>query len=335
MIAERALSGPEKCAILFLSIGEEVAALILKHLNDREIQRIGNYMAYMQEVDREKVNEILEEFCTMATGVEGLTAGGREYVKKLLSKALDPEKVNWIMSNLAVPTLETGLEALKWLDPKTIAHFLQGEHPQTVAVILAHLDPQQAGVTLGLLPKPLQLETSIRIAKLERIPPGVIQELDQVLQGELKATGAFETDKVGGVKAVAEMLNSLDQSSERELMAQIEERDALLAEEIRKLMFVFEDLAHIDDRAMQVILREVPMKELPLALRTASDTLKAKIFRNISQRAAETLREEIELMGPVRISEVEKVQQKILKTAKKLESEGQIVLGGRGKDSLV
>jgi flagellar motor switch protein FliG len=334
-MAERPLSGPEKSAILFLTLGEDVSAPVLQYLSDQEIQRIGNYMAHMREVEEEKVDNVLEEFYSMATGVTGFTAGGKEYVKKLLMKALDPEKASWIMNNLAVPTLETGLEALKWLDPHTIAHFLQGEHPQTIAVILAHLDSQQAGAILGLLPEHLQLQASLRIAKIERIPPGVIQELDQVLQSELKATGALETDKVGGVQTVAEMLNVLDQSTERALMSKIEEVDANMAEEIRKLMFVFEDLAHIDDRAMQTILREVAMNELPLALKTASETLRSKIFKNISQRAAETLRDELEVMGPVRISDVEKIQQKILKLAKRLETEGKIILGGRGKDSLV
>ncbi|RMF84593.1 MAG: flagellar motor switch protein FliG [Nitrospinota bacterium] len=332
---ERELTGPEKAAILLLAIGEDLAALILRHMNDQEIQRVSNYMAHMRDIEPEATTQVLEEFCEMASGVEGLTAGGKEYVKKLLLKSLDPEKAEWIINNLSLPTLETGIEALRWLDPKTIARFLQSEHPQTIAVILAHLDPQQAGAILGLLPEELKPQVILRIAKLERIPPGVIQELDQVLQSELRATGALETDQVGGVQSVAEILNNVDQASEREIMEYIEEVDANLAEEIRQLMFVFEDLNTLDDRSLQLILREVSNEDLILALKTASEALRTKIFKNMSQRAAEMVREELETMGPVRISDVERAQQKMLRVAKRLESEGKIIIGGRGGETLV
>ena len=334
-MAEREFTGPEKSAILLLALGEDVIPLVFQHLNDQEIQRISNYMSYTRSVELETVNEIIEEFAEMTGTVGGMVAGGKEYVRKLLEKALDPEKAEWIINNLSIPTLETGLEALRWLDSRTIARFLQGEHPQTIAVIVAHLDPTQAGMVLMSLPPSLQAEVLLRIAKLEHIPPGVIQELDKVLRNELKATGAFETGQVGGIQSVAEILNNVDQSSEREIMEQIEQINASLADEIRQLMFVFEDLLGIDDRGIQMILKEVSNEDMTLALKTASEELRDKIFRNMSQRAAEMLREELEVMGPVRVSDVEKSQQKITQIAKRLEVEGRIVIGGKGDNAVV
>jgi flagellar motor switch protein FliG len=332
---EQGLTGAEKVSILLLILGENVAPLVLKKMTEQEIQRISNSMSHMREVDMSAVEQVLNEFFSLTGSVEGIVAGGTEYVKKLLLKALDPEQVEVILSNLSVPTLETGLEALRWLDPKTIARFLRSEHPQTVAVIVAHLDPTQAGSVLNSLPPAVQADVLIRIAKLEHIPAGVIQELDKVLQRELRATGALETDQVGGVKAVAEILNNVDQASEREIMSHIEESNAPLAEEIRQLMFVFEDLLGVDDRGMQTILREVANDDLKMAMKTASDDLTQKILRNLSQRAADTLREELQLLGPVRVSDVEKAQQKITQVAKRLENEGKLMLGGKGENSFV
>lgn len=334
-MAEREYTGPEKSAILLLALGEDIIPLVFKHLNDQEIQRISNYMSYIRSVDLETVNEIIEEFAEMTGSVGGMVAGGKEYVRKLLEKALDPEKAEWIINNLSIPTLETGLEALRWLDARTIARFLQGEHPQTIAVIVAHLDPTQAGTVLMSLPSSLQAEVLLRIAKLEHIPPGVIQELDKVLRNELKATGAFETGQVGGIQSVAEILNNVDQSSEREIMEQIEQINANLAEEIRQLMFIFEDLLGVDDRGMQMILKEVSNEDMTLALKTASEELREKTFRNMSQRAADMLREELEVMGPVRLTDVEKAQQKITQIAKRLEAEGKVVIGGKGDNAIV
>ncbi len=332
---EREYTGPEKSAILLLALGEDIAPLVFKYMNDQEIQRISNYMSYIRNVDLETVNEILEEFAEMTGSVGGMIAGGKEYVRKLLERALEPQKAEWIINNLSIPTLETGLEALRWLDPKTIARFLQGEHPQTIAVIIAHLDPAQAGTVLTSLPGTMRAEVLLRIAKLERIPPGVIQELDKVLRNELRATGALESGQVGGVPSVAEILNNVDQASEREIMEQLEEINANLAEEIRQLMFVFEDLLGVDDRGMQQILREISNEELTLALKTASEELRDKIFRNMSQRAAEALREELEVMGPVRVSDVEQAQQKLIQVAKRLEAEGKLVLAGKGDNAVI
>lgn len=332
---EQGLSGAEKVAILLLSLGEDVAPMILQKMTEQEIQRVSNYMSHMRDIDNVTVDLVLTEFFDMTAGVDGLVAGGTDYVRKLLAKALDPERAEWILTNLTMPTMETGLEALRWLDPKTIARFLRSEHPQTVAVIAAHLDSAQAGAVLSSLPPNVQADVLLRIARLEHIPAGVIQELDKVLQRELRATGALEVDPVGGVKAVAEILNNMDQATEREIMSHIEEAHPPMAEEIRQLMFVFEDLGAVDDRGMQSILREVANDDLKLALKTASEDLKNKMLRNLSQRAADMLRDELENMGPVRVSDVEKAQQKITQVAKRLENEGKLVLGGKGESSFV
>lgn len=332
---ERELTGTEKVSIIILALGEEVAPLLLQRLSEQEIQRISNYMSYMRAVDTTVVEQVLNEFFTMLNSAEGAVAGGTDYVKKLLMKALDPGKASGVINNLSVPTMETGLEALRGLDPHTIARFLRSEHPQTVAVIVAHLDARQASAVLSSLLPDVQADVLLRIAKLEHIPAGVIQELDKVLQRELRATGALETDQVGGIKAVAEILNNVDHASEREIMGHIEAVNAQLAEEIRQLMFLFEDLSNVDNRDMQTILREIATEDLKLALRTASEELKAKILNNLSQRAAEMLREELQMMGPVRITDVEAAQQKITQVAKRLENEERIVLSGRGDKSFV
>ncbi|MEE8290626.1 MAG: flagellar motor switch protein FliG [Candidatus Tectomicrobia bacterium] len=334
-MAEREFTGAEKSAVLLLALGDEIAPLVLKHMSEQEIQRISNYMTHLREVDPTRVEAIFEDFFNFSNSTIGMVAGGKEYVKKLLLKTLDPDKANWILNNLTLPSLETGLEALQWLDAQTIARFLQGEHPQTIAVIVAHLDPLQAGPVMSALSYTQQTDVLMRIAKLERIPPGVISELDKVLQRELKATGALETNKVGGILAVAEILNNIDQASEREIINGIEEVDTMLADEIRQLMFTFEDLKGLDDRGMQTVLREVSNDELILALRTASEELRDKILRNMSQRAAEMMREELDIMGPVRVSDVEQAQLKITQISKRLEAEGKVVLGGKGDSSLV
>lgn len=328
-------TGPEKAAILLLALGEDMAMQIFKQLGDQEIQRVSNYISYMHNVEPEVVNQVLEEFASMTGSINGMVAGGKEYVRRLLLKSLDPEKAEWIINNLSLPTLETGLEALRWMDAKTIARFLQSEHPQTIAVIVAHLEATQAGAVMTALPAQIQPEVLLRIAKLERIPPGVIQELDKVLRNELRATGALENGQVGGIAAVAEILNNVDQASERDIMGRIEEVNATIAEEIRQLMFVFEDLKAVDDRGMQQLLKEVSNEDLTLAMKTASEELREKILRNMSQRAAEMLREELQIMGPVRVADVEKSQQKITQIAKRLEAEGKIVLGGKGESAVV
>ena len=330
-------TGPEKSAILLLSLGEDIAAAILKYMEEPEIQKLSNYMSQVDAVSGDTVNRITQEFYQKALEGGGLTRGGGEYLRKVLSLALDPEKVDWILENISVPSEETGLETIKWLDPKTIASFTRGEHPQTIAIILAHLESQQATAVLGELPEILRSEVALRIATLERIPTGVLKDLGEVLQKELQATGTVETVRkstIGGVEVVAEMLNQMDQSMEHGILSKIEETHPDLAEQIRQLMFVFEDLIHVDDRGMQQIMKEVSTDNLVPALKTASEGLREKIFRNMSERAAMMLKEDLEALGPVRLADVEKAQQAIVRVAKKLEDEGKILIGKRGGEDV-
>lgn len=330
-------TGPEKSAILLLTLGEDVAAEVLKYLEEPEIQKLSNYMSQLDAVSGDAVNRITQEFYQKALEGGGLTRGGEEYLRKLLSRALDPEKVEWILENLSIPSEETGLETIKWLDPQTIARFTRSEHPQTIAIILAHLEPQQATAVLAELPEVLRPDVALRIATLERIPSGVLKDLGDVLQKELMATGTVETVRktnIGGVEVVAEMLNQMDQSMEHGILSKIEETHPDLAEQIRQLMFVFEDLIHVDDRGMQQILKEVSTDNLVMALKTASEGLREKIFRNMSERAAMMLREDLEALGPARLADVEKAQQAVVRTAKKLEDEGKIIIGKRGGEDV-
>jgi flagellar motor switch protein FliG len=328
-------TGPEKAAILLMALGEEAASAVLNKLDDKEIQTLGNYMTYLGNVPSEDLDQISKEFYEqLQAGGIGMAVAGKDFIKNTLLRAMDPLKVAEIMDNIAMPGEETGggLETIRLLDPKTIVNFLKNEHPQTAAIILAHLDPGQSGEVLKEMPEKIRTEVVYRMATLERIIPGVIKDLDEALQQEFSATGAGEGSKIGGVQAVAEMLNQIDHATESKILGDIEESDPELADSIRQLMFVFADLGKVDDRGIQAILKEVESEDLLLSLKTCAEPLKEKILKNMSERASMMIKEDLESMGPVRLSDVEKSQQKILKIAKKLEDEGKIVIGGGGEE---
>ncbi|MGK7346428.1 MAG: flagellar motor switch protein FliG [Candidatus Nitrospinota bacterium M3_3B_026] len=334
---KKSLSGPEKAALMLIAVGDELAGKVLAELEEAEIHKISTYMNTMGTISNEVVNNVIEEFVEMAeSGEAGYVTGGRDYLRKLLERSLDPNKVNEILDKIASPAEEEelggGLEAIRHLDAKTIASFLRNEHPQTCAIILAHLDPPHASVVLKELPERFQPEVALRLATLERIPPGVIKELDQALAHEFRTTGAMEGSQIGGVESVAEIINNLDRATETNVLSEIESINPELAENIRQLMFVFEDLVKIDDRGMQTILKEINSNDLLMALKTCSEPLKEKIFANMSERAALMMKEDLEAMGPVRLSDVEQAQQTILRTVKRLEEEGKVVLAGGGEE---
>lgn len=329
------LSGPEKAAVLLMALGEDVAAEIMTKLDEKEIQTLGNHMTYLGNIDSDTMDLVSKEFYeNLISGKGGITVAGKDFIKNALLKGMDPLKVADILENISAPGEETGggLETLMLLDPKTIVNFLKSEHPQTAAIILAHLDPTQGAEVLKFMPEKIRGEIVFRLATLDRIVPGVIKDLDEALQIEFSATGAVEGSKIGGVTSVAEMLNQLDHATESTILSDIEENHPDLAENIRNLMFVFQDLIKLDNRAMQQILKEVSQQELLLALKTSSDQLKEKIFNNMSKRAATMLEEDLEALPPQRLSEVEKAQQGIIKIVKKLEEEGKITIGGGGEE---
>lgn len=323
-------SGPEKAAIFLISIGEEAAAEIMKSLEINQVGRITSCMNRLSELKKHDVDEVLQEV-TKRISSGDVTVTGGDYAKKILRKGLGEENANKI---LELAAKETTLENLRWVDPKTLTNFVLNEHPQTTALILSLLDPAQAAEVLTLLPEHLKDDVAKRIATTEKIPESAIKELEEVLRGQLEVNKG-RGRKLGGIKTVAEILNHSDRSTEQMILEKMEKDDQKLADSIRQLMFVFDDLIQVDDRGVQMILKEIRTEDLSLALKTASTALKEKIFKNMSQRAGQILKEEMELKGPVKVSEVEKAQQNIVRIARKLEAEGKIAIAGRGGEELV
>ena len=261
-------------------------------------------------------------------------AEGTQFIKNVVSKAVEKGKAQTILEEMQEEGKWNLFQKIRRLDPKTVANFIRGEHPQTIAIILTHLDTSQAAAILAELPEPLQADVVYRIAELENIPPGIVEEIDQALEKEIAMIKGSEGQQRGGVRLVAEILNQMDSSAENTILKGIEEQKQTLAEDIRRLMFVFEDLIQVDDKSIMAILKEVNNETLMPAMKTASDELKEKIFKNMSERAVQMMKEDLEVMGPIRLKDVEAAQQAILKIAKKLESEGKIVLMSKGKEEV-
>lgn len=334
-MAENLNNGYEKAAILLLTLGEDVASEVMKNLDAKEVRLIGSYLSKASKIESEKVKSVVKEFYEIAISPDSFVFGGEDYVRSVLTKAMGSEKAGKVMENLAISSEDKGLESLKWIDPRGIANLIKGEHPQTVALILAHLDADQASQVLALLPAAIRGDVMLRIATIESVSPGVIREIEEVLNKELQMGGSAVAKKIGGPDVAAQILNSLDRSNESAIMSDIEQNHPELAEKIRKMMFVFEDLMNIDDRGMQEIMKEVGKEDLMMSLKGAGEELKTKFFKNMSERAAQGLKEDMEAKGPVRVSEIEKSQQAILKVTKRLEEEGKIVIGGKGSDEMV
>jgi flagellar motor switch protein FliG len=323
-------SGIEKAAIFLMSVGEDAAAEIMKNLDVKQVGMITSCMSRLKTLKKQDVDDVFVEINSKISD-GSVQLSGDDYVKKVLQKGLGEENAAKIMELAAK---ETSLDALKWVDPKTLSNFLMTEHPQTSALILALLDSAQAAEVLTRLPENLKEDVIRRIATTEKIPESAVNELEEVLRGQLDINKG-KGRKIGGIKAVAEILNHSDRSTEQMVLERIEKENQKLADSIRQLMFVFDDLVQVDDKGIQSILKEVRTEDLSLALKTAAAGLKEKIFRNMSQRAAQILKEEMETRGPAKVSEVEKAQQTIVKIARRLETEGKIVIGGRGGDELV
>lgn len=329
-----ALKGPEKAAVLLALVGEEVAADLVAELNEKELLLLRQGIHRMAMVEEEHIDQVYEDVSKRA-GRAGLVLGNNtEYLGRVLEKALGPEKASELMRRiLDVEDDSSGIEALREMDGKILASFLRDEHPQTVAFILAHLYPGHAGEILSLLHEDAQKEVAYRITQLGRTPPEVIEEVSQVLRNEIRQVRGKE---IGGVKPLSEMLNFVDKTTEERVLAGLDEIDHEMTGSVRALMFTFEDLSKIDDKSMQLLIREVERERWVLALRTASPQMKKKIFSNMSERAGALLREELEGMGPVRLRDVETAQREILEMARSLEAEGKIFLAtGKGKEDVL
>ncbi|MCU4137671.1 MAG: Flagellar motor switch protein FliG [Thermodesulfobacteria bacterium] len=328
------LTGPQKAAIFLMLMGEEFTSEVYKYLDEEDIKRIGIEMAKIDYIPSEAVKKILEEANIEAKEMLGdLSVTPEEFLKQSLLKAYG-EKGKELYEEIKKEIGPETFKKLRKLDPKTIASFLSNEHPQTVAIILAHLDPDLSGQVLQLLPEKIRGEVLLRIALLNKVDPEIVKEISDALEAELQSIGSVLGKKIGGPEKAAEVLSHAGRELEDELLTEIEDENPTLAEEIRRYLFTFEDFLKVDDFSIQTLLREISTDDLKLALKGASPEVKEKFFRNMSKRAADLLKEELELMPPVRVTEVEKAQQNIIKTAKKLEQEGKIVLT-RGEEEFV
>jgi len=331
------LRGFDKAAILINYLGKDALRVLLKRLDDGDIRKLINQMTKFRVVPVHVTKRVLEEYYEMISETEDYIFTEQTSSKDVIVDALGEERARGILGGLNITSGgQRSLESLEMVDAKSLATFLVNEHPQTVAVILAHLEPEKKGEVLKRLPEALQAEVVLRMANLEHVDPELIREIDKVLKHQLANTATVEQSALGGVQPVAEMLNVMDKNTETSIMSRLEEKDPLLAEEIRKLMFVFDDIVKIDDRGIQALLKEVPNDKLLLALKTASEDIRAKIFKNISARAAEMLREDLSNMGPSRLSDVEGAQQEIVNAARRLEAEGKILIArGGSEDAMV
>ncbi len=328
------LTGPQKAAIFLMVMGEEFTSEVYKYLDEDDIKRIGIEMAKLEYVPAEAVRKVLEEANLEAKELMGdISVSPEEFLQKSLVKAYG-EKGKQLWEEIKKELGPETFKKLKKLDPKTVANFLRNEHPQTIAIVLVHLDADQAGQILQFLPEKVRSEVLLRIALLDKVDPEIVQEISNALEEELQAVGGTFARKLGGTEKAAEIITHVGRELEEEILSDIEEENPNLAEEIRKYLFTFEDFLAVDDLAIQTILREISTDDLRLALKGASEEVREKFFRNMSERAANLLREDLEVMGPVRVSEVEKAQQNIIKVAKRLEQEGKIILG-RGEEEFV
>ncbi len=330
------LKGSQKIAVLLLALGDKFTADVFKRMDRQEITAISKAIVDLTPVPREEVEGVLREFHqSLVTGMD-VVSGGEDAAKRLIMANLDGETAKYVMDSLELETGPVPFRELERVSPRMLAQLLRSEHPQTLALILGHLKPDQAATMLSMLPAGVRAEVLMRLAKLESVPEEMLMEVDRVLQSQLIAMGGKEGKKVGGVQSVAEILNNVDRATEEEVLSEIEEESSQMAEDIRNLMFVFEDCKLLDDRGMRELLKEVNNDDLTLALRGASDDLKERFFKNMSERAGNMIREELEYMGPARLSEVEGAQQNIVKIVRRLEGTNKIVINrGGGGDAFI
>jgi flagellar motor switch protein FliG len=329
------MTGAKKAALFLMVMGEEFTCQVFKHMSEEEIRTIGEYMTKMHKVDPKEVSSVLEEFVKDFRGHSLLGTPGDTFFERTVSKAFDPKKANNMLQTIDGAKKPNPLESLKGLSPEMLINFIANEHPQTIALILANVNAHTAAKAITLLPEEIQSEVIVRIANLDSVPDDVVAEIHSVLEDQVSSVKETGPKSMGGVQVVAEILNQMEQKSEKVILDKIEEEQEELADQIRQSMFVFEDLINLDDRSIRALLKEVSNDELLLALKTASDGLRDKIFGNLSQRASDMLKEDMEVMGPVKLREVELNQQNIIKTARRLEEEGKIVMGGKGGDDII
>lgn len=329
------ISGHQKTAILMLAMGDKFTSEMFKRMDRTEITAVSRAMVDLDTVPQETVEEVVRDYHKALVTGQDMIQGGGDAVKRLLTKNLDPETAKYIMDALNLDHGPAPFRELGNVSPRILSQILRNEHPQTLALILGHLHPDQAAELLQNLPSGVRPEILMRLARLEAVPEDTLMEVDKVLQTQLIAMGGKEGKKVGGVQAVAEILNAVDRATEEEVLSEIEEESAQMAEEIRNLMFVFDDIKGLDDRHIRELLKEISNEDLTMALKGASEELQEKFFSNLSERAATMIREDLEIMGPVRLSDVEGAQQSIVKTVRRLEVENRIQISRGSGDVFV
>jgi len=328
---DQSRTGTERAAILLLTLGETEAAQVLKHMGAKEVQRIGSAMSKLANVSREEVNTVITQFSQSVESETSVGVGTDEFLRKVLVDALGQDKAASIIDRINIGRSTKGLEALKWMDARAVAELIRLEHPQIIAIVIAYLDADQSAEVLTHLPANMRSDIVVRIATLDGVQPSALNELDDIMEKQFAGKSSAKTSSMGGAKAAANIINLLEPSQEGMIMEQIAKADQALGARIQDLIFVFDNLLELDDRSMQELLRQVPSDRLLLALKGADEALKEKIFKNMSQRASEMLKDDLEAKGPVRISEVEGAQREILQIARKLADAGAIALGGKGE----
>lgn len=331
----RALTGKQKAAILLISLGPDVSAQVYKHLTDEEIERLSLEISSVKKVDSQLKEDVQDQFHQIALAQDYISQGGVEYAKTVLEKAFGKTEASNIINRLTSSLQVRPFDFARNADPNQVLNFIQNEHPQTIALVLSYLDPEQSGQILSGLQQDMQAEVAKRIALMDSTSPEIINQVEQVLERNISSSLTEDYTQTGGIEAVVEVLNSVDRSTERTILDSLEIQDPELAEEIKKRMFVFEDIVILDNRAIQRVIREVDNEDLRLALKVASEEVKDIVFKNMSQRMAETFKEEMEFMGPVRLRDVEEAQSRIVSTIRRLEEIGEIIIARGGGDDII
>jgi len=325
------LSRVERAAILLMTLGEKDAAEILKHMGPKEVQKVGTTMATLSSVNQTQVESVVAEFLESVSGQTGMGLGSDAYIRNMLTQALGNDKAGALIDRILLGGNTTGLDSLKWMEPRQVSDLIRHEHPQIQAIVVSYLDPDQSAEILSNFDEKVRLDIVMRVAALEAVQPAALQELNDILERQFTGNAGGQTTTMGGVKVAANIVNMVDSNMANDLLEQIKEVDEDLGTQIQDLMFVFDNLVDVDDRGVQALLREVSTDLLVVALKGAAPEVQEKIFKNMSKRAAELLRDDLEAKGPVKVSEVEGAQKEILTIARRLADSGEIVLGGGGE----
>src|ERR1700749_504812 len=329
------LAGTQRAAILLMSLGEQEAANVLKQLDAREVQKLGIAMAELKEVSREQMSSVLDKFIGIADSKANIAGGSQDYVRRVLTQAVGKQKTDMLLDRVSTGQAGQGIEQLKWMEAKAVAQIISGEHPQIAAIVLSHLEAEQSAAIMPLLSDDFRTEVLMRIASLNEVPQTALTELDQLVEKQANVKPLAPLRRVGGARTVANILNAMDNDKSGEEMGKIEKSDSAMHQQIKDLLFIFDNLLDVDDRGVQALLREVGSDTLAVALRGAEPEVQEKVLKNMSKRAAEILKDDMEARGPVKLTDVEAAQKEIIVIAQRMAEEGTISLGGKGAGEFV